>query len=64
MLFAALIIGRICGSIAESKGKDKRRWFWIGFSTSLVLIMGLHQMHELKKLKALKSSQTDKKSGI
>ncbi len=61
MLFVALVIGRICGSIAESKGRDKRRWFWLGFSSSFILIMGLHQKHEFQKIKSMNVSLVRRK---
>jgi hypothetical protein len=52
MLFFALIIGRMCGSIAESKCKSKKFWFWLSFISSFALIFGWHQKREYEKLKS------------
>jgi hypothetical protein len=53
MLFIALFIGRICGSIAASRGKDRRAWFWRGTIFSFLVIWGVHQKHEYKKFKEM-----------
>jgi hypothetical protein len=56
MLLIALIIGHICGSIAESKGRDKKVWFWWGTIVSFIVTFGWHQIHEFKKLKSMNMS--------
>ena len=63
MLLIALIIGYICGSIAESKGRNKKVWFWRSTIISFVVTLGWHQIHEFKKLKSMNMSLVRRKGG-
>ena len=59
MLFIALFVGHICGSIAASRGKDRKTWFRRGTIISFLVIWGIHQKHEYKKFKEMNISLKD-----
>jgi hypothetical protein len=59
MIFIAMIIGHICGSIAESRGRSRKVWFWRCTIFSFMVIWGWHQKHEYQKIKSMNMSLGD-----
>jgi hypothetical protein len=53
LLFIALFVGHVCGSIAESRGKDRKTWFRRGTIFSFLAIWGLHQRYEYERFKGM-----------